>query len=51
MVGRGILKRTGLFGFKKSWKNGLLNFFQTPIDWEEIKKHCSKLETFLDIAS
>ena len=26
----------------EGYKDELLSFFQTPVDWEEIKKHCSK---------
>lgn len=26
----------------EGYKNELSSFFQTPVDWEEVKKHCSK---------
>ena len=26
----------------EDYENELISFFQTPINWEEIKKHCAK---------
>ncbi len=30
----------------QGYKDELVSFFQTPVDWEKVKKHCNKFVTF-----